>query len=316
MISHNPFVFVVGCPRSGTTLLKRILDAHPDLAITPETHWIPRCSRRSIGVSQDGRITADLYDYLRSYRKFANLRLDPVDVDRLFAHSPPLGYADFVSRIFDLYGQRSGKKLVGDKTPGYARHIGLLHELWPQAKFVHLIRDGRDVCLSVQDWKRTARNVGQYRIWSQDRVSTIALWWEQLVLQARCDGAELRGSLYYELHYEDLLAEPEATCRDLCTFLGIDYAPSMLGFHQGKTKRDPGLRAKQAWLPITPGLRDWHKQLDRQDVERFEAIAGHLLRDLGYERGCKDVSSRARQEGARARKQFESDPVTQRRRSA
>ena len=87
------------------------------------------------------------------------------DLEKLIATSKQIPYAKFVSSIFDLYGQRQGKRLVGDKTPGYVRHIPLLHALWPKARFVHLIRDGRDVCLSMLNWKRAHKSGGRLGIY-------------------------------------------------------------------------------------------------------------------------------------------------------
>src|SRR5207245_10677734 len=89
---------------------------------------------------------------------------------------------------------------------------------------------------------------------------------------------------YYELRYESLLSYPEEECKRLCTFLGLPYDDAMLRFHEGRTKTDPTLDAKRAWRPITPGLRDWRSQMPGEDVERFEAVAGDLLDELGYPR--------------------------------
>jgi hypothetical protein len=86
----------------------------------------------------------------------------------------PISYADYVTRIFDLYGQVRGKGLVGKKTPGYVRNIPTLHYLWPEARFVHLIRDGRDVFLSLKNWKRVYGSVGRFAAWTRDPVSTSA----------------------------------------------------------------------------------------------------------------------------------------------
>src|SRR5262249_16819728 len=90
--------------------------------------------------------------------------------------------------------------------------------------------------------------------------------------------------LYYELRYEDLVSCPDEACARLCDFLGVPFDEAMLRFHEGRTRTEPGLDAKRAWLPITPGLRNWRTQMCPEDVERFEAAAGELLDDLGYPR--------------------------------
>ncbi|HVS10835.1 MAG TPA: sulfotransferase [Planctomycetota bacterium] len=293
----NPFVFFVGCPRSGTTLLKRIANAHRDLAVTPETHWIPRFHRRAIGVDDDGRVTPAMLSALAGHPKFENLRIDLWRVAAAIEDEPT--YSELVTRIFDLYGRAQGKPLVGDKTPGYVKHIDLLHQLWPGARFAHLVRDGRDVCLSLLEWSRAARNVGRLPTWSEDRVSTAAVWWAGMVRCGRDAFARLPAGLGLELRYEALIADPRRECERLCAFLELPFDPAMMTFHQGRTRAEEGLSAKKAWLPPTAGLRDWRTQMSAEAVERFESVAGDLLEELGYARACPAPSARAVRQAAR-----------------
>ena len=87
--------------------------------------------------------------------------------------------------------------------------------------------------------------------------------------------------MYYEVRYESLVRNPVEESAALCEFLGLPYDEAMPRFHEGRTNAKPGLSAKKAWLPITPGLRDWRTQMTAEDVERFEAAAGELLDELG-----------------------------------
>jgi hypothetical protein len=287
--TFNPYVFVVGCPRSGTTLLRRLLDSHPDLAITPETHFIPRFFKQRIGISGDGTVTPQLVTALLEHRRFHRLRIDREQLESLLDSERVVRYSTFVSKLFDLYGTRKGKRLVGDKTPGYARNIPTLHHLWPGAKFVHLIRDGRDVCLSVTNWSKAERNPGIFTTWNEDRISTAALWWERFVQAGREDGRVLGPDLYYELHYEALIARPAEECAALCEFLGVPFYEQVLRFHEGRSRANPGLTSNAAWLPITRGLRDWRTQMRPEDIERFEASVGELLEELGYARRYSSI---------------------------
>jgi hypothetical protein len=282
----NPFLFIVGCPRSGTTLLRRVLDAHPDIAITRETHWITDLLRGDDAVSPNEPVTRELLSRLRGVKRFTRLGVDQARLEGLLSRTQPVYYAEFVRTVFDLYGEAQGKRLVGDKVPGYVRDISVLHALWPAARFVHLIRDGRDVCTSVLNWDRENRAVTRMPGWDDDPVSTTALWWEQLVRIGRDAGSALPSELYYELRYEALVARPEAECRALCAFLGVPYNGPMLRFHEGRTRADPGLSAKKAWLPITAGLRSWRSDMTAGDLERFEAVAGAILDELDYPRAA------------------------------
>jgi hypothetical protein len=289
-MSRNPYVFIVGCPRSGTSLLRRILDAHPEVAIVPETHWIPELFKARTGLTEDGIVTRELVAALLAHPRFAKLGFDADALLRLA--NGRRTYAEFVTALFHNYGAARGKELVGDKTPGYAREIAILHALWPQARFVHLIRDGRDVCLSALGWERKAADFARrFPTWRDDPVTTAALWWRWHVETARKQGAVMGRALYYELRYEELVREPELTCRELCDFLALPFHDAMLRFHEGRTRTKPGLSAKRAWLPVTAGLRDWRSQLPAEDTERFESAAGALIAELGYERAAPEPAA-------------------------
>src|SRR5437016_14409182 len=102
----NPYLFIVGCPRSGTTLLQRMLNAHPAIAITPESHWIPKFPQKEWTETPEGAITRKLRRRLIAHPKFARLGITPKELRRLAPESEPLSYACLVSRLFDFYGQR------------------------------------------------------------------------------------------------------------------------------------------------------------------------------------------------------------------
>jgi Sulfotransferase family len=291
-LAVNPYVFIVGCPRSGTTLVKRILDAHPAVAITPETHWIPCPLRDGRGISAAGFVTEELTGALFEYFRFRRLEIRVNEVERLVEGG--VSYTEFVSAVFDLYGERRGKQVVGDKTPPYVREIRLLHSLWPEARFIHVIRDGREVALSALDWRSQAdRFATRFRTWAEDPLSTAALWWRRLVSIGRDDGLALGGGHFLELRYEALVEDPEGQSRRLCEFLDLPFREEMLRFHEGRTRAKPQLSSKKAWLPVTAGLRDWRSQMSPNDVEVFEAAAGDLLHELGYERAMPILPRRA-----------------------
>jgi Sulfotransferase family len=297
----NPFVFIVGSPRSGTTLLRRIVDAHPDVAITRETHWITKLLEGEDAVSTDAPVTPEVLARLRAHPKFTRMEVDKAELDRLVSRETPVSYAELVTRIFDLYGEARGKRLVGDKVPDYVRNVPLLHNLWPRAKFVHLIRDGRDVCLSMLTRERFAR---RFATWEEDPISTAALSWEQLVRLGREAGAVLPADVYHEVRYESFVAEPAAECERLCGFLGLPCDERMLAFHEGRAREGSGLDAKKAWRPITPGLRSWRSEMTEGELERFEAAAGKLLGELGYPRAVPDPTSSARRRASQLRDAF------------
>ncbi len=278
---RNPYLFVVGCPRSGTTLLQRMLDNHPELAVANDTHFIPRALGHD-EADPDLPLTADLLARVRAYRRFPRLGLTDAEVDEAAARTDT--YAAFVGYLYHLFARKHGKPLGGEKTPDYVRHLPLLHRLFPRARFVHIIRDGRDVALSTLGWAHENKGPGKWTLWQDEPVGTCALWWRWQVSAGRNAGALLSPDRYYALAYEDLVAQPEAELEKLALFLKLPCSPRMAAFHEGKTRPAPGRSAKSAWLPPTQGLRDWRTQMAPHEVALFEALAGDLLKALGYER--------------------------------
>jgi hypothetical protein len=284
-----------------------MLNAHSLIAITREQHWLPAWFEQRKGVTHEGLVTPKLLSELLEYEKFLRMGINREELERLTRSNKPVPYSSFVTGIFDLYGEKRGKPLVGDKTPAYVRSISSLHALWPEAKFVHIIRDGRDVCLSTIAWARASRFNRRFTTWSEDTLTTASLWWEWNVRLGREAGSSLAPELYQEIRYESLVSTPAEECVALCAYLGIPYDGVMLEFHEGREKTDPSLDAKKAWRPVTAGLRDWRSQMPREDLERFEAAAGALLDELGYERVFPQPKPEALRHASKIRDSFTRD---------
>jgi Sulfotransferase family len=302
----NPYVFIVGCPRSGTTLLQRLLDAHREVAVIPETLWIARIYEHRSGLTDEGVVTPKLIDRLLAKPRFVRLGIERADLERLIG-TGGRPYASFVSDIFELYGRARGKRFVGDKSPGYVRSIPTLHGLWPEARFVHLIRDGRDVALSAVSWEKADRVLGDFRTWLGDPWTTAALWWERSVRLGREAASALPADRYLELRYEAVVADPESASRRITEFLALQYDPEMLRFHVGRTTLDPALTSKRQWLPPTGGLREWRSEMAPDALERFESVAGKLLAELGYECAVRALSPDRISAAHAARETFAAD---------
>ena len=313
----NPYMFLVGCPRSGTTLLQRMLDAHPSLAVANDTHFITRAAKTALRHADNPSLTQELLDAVLKYKRFYRMGLEEREVRETAARCKD--YAEFVSRLYTLRAKGLGKTLSGEKTPDYCRQVPALAKLFPAAKFVHILRDGRDVALSLADWANKGKGPGRWASWEWDKLGTCALSWRWQVLQGRRDGDASAASRYYELHYESLVSDPKNTLRNLAKFLRLNNVASMVNYHVGRTRSKPGLSPKSAWLPATSGLRDWRTQMQREDVEVFEELAADALEVFGYERASEgptpEAKSRARklkrwwqsQKMARALGEYEGD---------
>lgn len=302
---RSPHLFIVGCARSGTTLLQRVVGAHPQIAVAPSMHWIASHLRaHGIKRPEDPVTPGMIYGVLGDSR-FTRFKIRRRDLENLFCPRGEIPYSEFLAGIFDLYGKAEGKPLVGNKTAPYVRRMPMLHAAWPETRFVHIIRDGRDVCLSVMNWKSAGRATGRHTTWEADPISTTALWWKRKVLLGRESGNKLGPGLYHEIRYEDLVSDPERHCGLLCEFLGVPYHNAMLRYDERREMEDPGLERDHPTMPITRGARDWRSQMGAGDVERFEALAGDLLGELGYERAFPNPSPRALEHAARIRESFD-----------
>ncbi len=299
----NPYVFLVGSPRSGTTMLKRMVAAHPQLAISRETHWIPKSYERRRGMTDDGRVTSKTIDKLFEHHRFSQMKVSRDELLSVLADQPGLTYAELVSCVFDKYAQRKKKHYAGDKTPKYVRKLPTLWELWPQTKVVHIIRDGRNVWLSMRNWRYLHKAAGQFATYQVAPVATTALWWKAHVALGVEDAAQ-NPQQYLQLCYESLVEQPEKYCREIAAFLQLPYHTAMTRYYEGKMKTNEGASANAAWLPPTPGLRDWQTSMTAAEVDEFGWAAGNLLEQLGYPVGGSPLSAYEREKLAGVKQTF------------
>lgn len=190
-------IFIVGCARSGTTLLRMVLDSHPRISCGEETKFL-----------------TDLEPIVGAHWRL----LVSYGFDRAW----------WLERIRQMYGgfqeayvERRGKARWADKTPGYTLHLGFVEELYPAAQYVHIIRDGRDVVASFRE-----------RWGYRSGVRAANSIWAHYVRTAREFGSRLPPDRYHELRYEDLVGDPESTVRALLTFLGEQWDPQVLRYQE------------------------------------------------------------------------------------
>ena len=287
-----PYLFVVGCPRSGTTLLQRMLDAHPKLTVANDTHFIIDLFDPPGQASRELPLTPDIVERVKSYPRMSRFGLNAGEVDATAKGCST--FIEFVSRLYELRARKAGKTLSGEKTPNYVRFMPILHDWFPRSRFIHIVRDGRDVSLSMQNWvaknirRGKIRGPAKWSLWEHDPVATTALYWMWQV------GSGLRGSTglsehYVQISYEKLVAEPEAQLALVTEFLDVSEAREMIQFHEGRGRPRSGRSAKSAWLPVTTGLRNWRSQMAKEDIFVFESLVGDLLTSLGYSLSAREA---------------------------
>jgi hypothetical protein len=268
-----PPLLILGVRRSGTTLLRVMLDRSRQLAVPDESYFIPQLAARHRGRVHRERFLDDV-------ARIPTLRdwgLTAADVAPRVRDGCTPGEA--IGAVFDAYAAAQGKSRWGDKTPLYMQHLPLLERLFPTAVFVHLVRDGRDAALSFLDVPEGIMTEG----WGHPRdVAGFACQWRTEVIAARSLGARVGPARYAEVKYEALVADPRSVLESLCAFVGIAYEPTMLDY---VGRSDSARKPHQQRLnqPPTTGVRDWRASLDPLDIDRFDAIAGDVLAELGYE---------------------------------
>jgi hypothetical protein len=293
-----PPLFVVGCGRSGTTLLRMMLDSHPHLAIPGESHFIP-----ALWKSRRRYLSRDALDVRRlasDIMKTPHVRQWELPQDAVWSRLeglgrqgfPPRDFPAVVEAFFLAYADHHGKTRWGDKTPIYVLSIPLIATLYPDARFVHVIRDGRDVALSY-----LAVPWGPRGIWAAARK------WRRDVSTGRGHGEALPVGRYTEVRYADLVDDPERTLRDICRFADLPFDGTMLDYHRDSGQRIQSRPERTRYhasvtKPPVGGLRDWRTQMSDRDIQAFETVAGDLLHELGFETQSPTIPLRLRAEGA------------------
>jgi hypothetical protein len=269
-----PF-FVVGCPRSGTTLLRNLLRSHPNLTLPSESHFVP--SLFAVwGDPGDARAARRLaarilrLHWVRSWE----LGLAPA------ALADCRRYRELVERLYRAYARRQGKPRWGDKTPAYALELATLDRIFPDARFIHVVRDGREVALSLM---RTA--------FGPQNPYTAARYWRRHVVAARHDGEPLGATRYLEVRYDDLVGQTEPTLRRVCDFLGEPFDAAVLTptpmVHSTRAKIfGPRVGRHVSDTAVVAGnTGKWRREMPAADLDLFEVVAGDALETFGYERG-------------------------------
>jgi hypothetical protein len=189
----------------------------------------------------------------------------------------PIGAA--IATIYTVYANEQGKQRWGDKTPMYMQNLRLLERLFPDALFVHLIRDGRDAATSFLAMPRGIVT----ETWMHPRSPAgFACQWRVEVRAAQRLGRRVGSERYLEVRYEDLVGDVKSALRKICSFAGLRFEPEMVEYadHVDVSAKPHHQRLTR---PPTPGLRNWRTETSPEDVGAFDQVAGDLLRELGYE---------------------------------
>lgn len=288
---HNqrkPIPYFIGSGRSGTNLLAMMLDSNQEIAILPETHFIPdlatKCQSKN---DSDARKT--FVSNITRHRRWLDFQIDAIELQNRIDEIDPFTLRSALMIFYELYAAKFNKQRFGEHTPAYCFKTELIKDLFPEARFVHLIRDGRDV-------------VSSYRglFFAPTTMDDLALRWKNRVEAARqlCNKSD-----YLEIRYEDLVRAPESTLRTVCDFIDLPWDEEMLQYYNradqrleaynrdfydesGKLIATAEQRMDTKKLlnkpPDEARIGRWKEQLSPADIDVFNSVAGDLLRELGY----------------------------------
>ena len=287
-----PIPFIVGMNRSGTTLLRMMLDTHPDLTIPPETHFVPDVIR---AIRQPGAGAAEVLAAMKKHREWPDFGFSDEQVLAQLNGQSKLTAGTAVRSFYELYMEQQGKPRWGEKTPRYVTKMPMIQRALPEARFVHVIRDGRDVALSVLD--RTVREL---------TAADVAQRWKRKIRRAQRTAPKLKH--YTEVRYEDLILDTEAQLRRICKFIELPWDDALLSYYERSAdrleemKRELPAQGHQRTLtveqrmathamttkpPDADRVQRWKRQMPDSDRDAFESVAGELLTELGYETGVR-----------------------------
>lgn len=243
-------VFVVGSPRSGTTLMRGVMDAHPNIMCPPcETFLFAYSAWIFKGSVWDNH--------------YARLPIGREGVTEWFRNA--------VVDLFRRLEPVSGKSRFCEKTPGHVLYMDLIDEVFPDAQFIHMIRNGEDVVRSLQ-------NVPWAPAGLRGAVRNSRTW-VRSVRAGKNSGARIGPARYMELRYEDLVRQPRESLVRVCDFLEEPFSEQMLEFHKPENG-SWGLELPP--FPPPESLSRRKHRLSPLEHLLFRRETGRLMRELGY----------------------------------
>jgi hypothetical protein len=279
-------LLIGACPRSGTTLLRGMVNNHPDLAMPAETDFVLPLwrMRNRFGDlrSADNRRAVAEWIFLVDGHGGRRIRARDLQgrqptrdeaIERLVAAPPTLG--SMLAACFELYAESHGKSRWGDKRPAYAGYVGALLRLFPDAQFVNVVRDPRGAVASIM-------RLG----WHRPRVALAAAiaTWEASIQRVDAQAGRMRPDQLLDVRYEDLVADPADSLTAVCGYAGLragDAVEQMLTGDRTGTFR-PGWHENLS-RPVDPGLATtWTEALKPRQIAIVEQVTRPYMERFGY----------------------------------
>ncbi len=284
-IQNIPVFFVVGRPRSGTTLLRTLFDAHPNITFPPECQFIINLYPRYGKINNwSEKEILDFYNDLIKEWLFDTWKIDSRKLkDQLLKFTGSHSYGTICKVVYLEYNslfEKGNIEFIGDKNPGYAIYTKQLLKIFPEAKFIHIIRDYRDNFVSI-------KNVD----FELPVPSLVVQKWKYFFKKFRKDSHQMPNR-YMVINYENIAREPEKSLKELCDFVGINFDKSVFNFHEKKDeilKQYPEGYIKTYHTSLmnkvnTSKIGVWKKKLSDKQVKLMDHTVGKIAEEAGYER--------------------------------
>lgn len=277
-INDTKYIFIVGVGRSGTTLVQHMLNAHPEISFPPETHFFRMHiinGRFEKLLKKHGR--KGLVNVLKKDQYLKRLELEVEQIlERLNDNNNKISAIEFYKNILRTYATRQGKKIFGDKDPRCIEFIPSLYKFFPHSYLIHVIRDPRDVIVSRMNAS-----------WSMGRNILHHIFAYRVQFQlGRELGNKFYKERYFEIVYEDLLANPINVIKKLCSFIDIPYSQEMMNFgdHAKKIVSNEEMQWKKEALGplLTKNYGKWKSALSNIQVAKIERLCYNVFSNPGY----------------------------------
>jgi len=279
-------VFIIGNPRAGTTLLRLMLTCHPRIHIPPECGfavWL----RHGFGGWQTGDCDGRLDEFLEALagsRKFETWQLSKGEVRTFLAARSPSSYGELVAAVYACHAAAHGKDGCrwGDKNNFHLDHILEIKALFPEVRFVHIVRDPRDIVCSYRELNRR-RIDSPYQPKLADEVGEIAAQWRRNIRIIRKAFELFHWQGVYEIRFDDLVREPEDSLRSACRFLDEEFDPAMLAYHEANRSSLLEPREFLLWKektlepPRADRIERFRKELNDREIETVMRAAGREM---------------------------------------
>ena len=276
-LSCIPF-FIIGSGRSGNTLLRSILSGNSDISIPPESYRIPFAIKKfHIFNNRDWEdIVPQVLKEFEDCKEFYTWEIDIRDAQKRLENiaDSKRTLSNIFDELFCTYAEKHspGSKIWGDKTPMNTLYLDWIGTVFPRSKFIHIIRDGRDVASSYLKMER------------YDTILEAANRWINSIESAQSFGSKIKEN-YIEIRYEELVTKPEEVIKDTCDFLDIDYDSKMLDHTKQVKKLGDTDKEHHSNLskPISSdSVGKWRNNLSESDQESITKLLHKHLQRLGY----------------------------------